>query len=106
VKAKIREHPKLAWKGFPAWPPPFGASGNDAMPPPLEGILTAVQYLEGPPASECDYRVRITRESGGKESSGSMCLHSRETAQRFTSELLKYTGRFTIREIGDFEIDL
>jgi hypothetical protein len=106
MKARVREHPKLAWRGVLSWPPPFGASGNEPIAPPLEGVLTAVQCLEGPSISEFEYRVRITRDCGGKESSGSMCIHNRETAQRFARELLQYTGRFTIGEIGDLEIDL
>ncbi len=105
VKAQLRNHPKVKYKGVSSWPPMWaGAYGpGDTFPGPEDGILEDVELVErdfiGP------RRLELLMSYRGLKSSGQIWVDDQKVISILYEALKKLIGR-PIREIGDFQIDL
>lgn len=97
---RLRDHPKMRYHGLPNWPPHWGGaySPGAKFPSGEEGILKAVQHLEG----SCSITLVLEYEGGTYR--GALFLDDPSFLLPLYQRLRDYIDR-PIREIGDLEID-
>jgi hypothetical protein len=105
VKAQLRNHPKVKYKGVSSWPPMWaGAYGpKDTFPAPEDGVLEDVELVDrdfiGP------RRLELLMSHRGLKSSGQIWVDDEKVIPVLYAALKKMI-RHPIREIGNLQIDL
>src|SRR5579885_3176862 len=97
---RLRNHPKLRWRGISTWPPQVGGAygRGDEFPMLGDGVLEDVKILEhdlvGP------RRLGVTVAYGGRKYSGQVPVDDPEVVTHLYAFLKTRVGR-SLREIGD-----
>jgi len=99
---KLRNHPKISYKGFPSWPPMWvrlddpskqSVEGDEA------GVLTEVKIHD-----LASGRIALSMQEGSKEYLAHLLIEDNELFLRVYKLLQKCIWN-TIKEIGDVDIE-
>lgn len=102
---RLRDHPKMRYKGEPNWPPQWGGAYRSGAKSPIGevGILKSVQKVGADAALPAHLLLAIEFERATW--SGDLMLDDLNIFNRLYKKLCDCIGQ-PIREIGDTEIDL
>ena len=105
MKAVLREHPKLRWRGVTTWPPQLGGAfvDGDKFPAPDETTLTEVTVHERDLAGPL--RLGVTVDYSGRKHSGQVWADDPDAIRNLYRFLSTRVGH-PMREISNEVVDL
>jgi hypothetical protein len=103
MKAQLRTHPKLKYKGARTWPPDWSGGYNGTAPQGEEGRLRDVGVAEkdliGP------QRLDLYVEHEGRRYGGQVWVDDPTLVPKLCDLLKEHIGS-PMRQIGELEVDL
>lgn len=101
---RLRDHPRLRWRGLPVWPPPWAGAREPGTTVPVgeQGLLREVQLLEAFPPIPA--RLSLGIEYEGRRFTGVLFVDDADFLARLYDTLRRCLGR-PLHEIGDLEIE-
>lgn len=104
LEMRLRDHPKLRWRGSPVWPPPWAGPREPGTTGPIgeQGVLREAQLLGAVPPIPA--RLALVIEYEGRRFTGVLFVDDADFLVRLHETFRGYLGR-PIPEIGSLEVE-